>query len=225
MSIQAILFDLDNTLYPASSGLVSHVEQRIMRFVMEQMQVDAATALEMCQSYYATYGTTLQGLQSHFGGVEPEAYLNYIHDVPIEEFITPNPQLVEMLVELPVRKIIFTNSVRDYAERVLDHMGILDQFERIFDVRYFNLVGKPDPAAYIHIVEWLGLSGNEVIMIEDSRMNLPPAKALGMTTILIDETLTDPAGADYHVHTIIPALEIARQLLAPPVYGPSTRSA
>ncbi len=222
MSIQANLFDLDNTLYPASSGLVPHVEQRIMHFVMEHMQVDAATALEMCQSYYATYGTTLQGLQSHFGVVEPESYLNYIHDVPIEEFIVPNPQLVAMLTELPVRKIIFTNSVRDYAERVLDHMGIRDQFERIFDVRYFKLVGKPDPAAYAHILQWLRLPGEEVIMIEDSAVNLPPAKALGMTTILVDETLANPAGADYHVHTIIPALEIARQLLAPPMISAAT---
>ncbi|MBA3947596.1 MAG: pyrimidine 5'-nucleotidase [Herpetosiphonaceae bacterium] len=224
MSIQAILFDLDNTLYPASCGLVPHVEQRIARFVMEHMQVNEATALEMCQSYYVTYGTTLQGLQTHFGVAEPEAFVNYIHDIAVEEFITPNPKLTEMLAELPVRKIIFTNSVHDYAERVLEHMGIRDQFERIFDVRYFKLVGKPEPANYTHILDWLELSGEEVMMIEDSAVNLLPAKALGMTTILVDETLANPAGADYHVHNIIPALEIARQLLAPAMSSVVTTS-
>lgn len=214
MSIQAMIFDLDNTLYPASSGLIGQVEQRIHEFVIHHLGLDETAAQAMCKHYYATYGTTLRGLQTHHPHVEPEAYLDYIHNVGIEQCLEPQPELAAALAQLPVRKIIWTNSVTEYAERVLDRLAIRDQFELLLDVRYFNLHGKPDPAAYTHVLELLGVPGHAAIMVEDSLLNLPPAKTLGMTTILVAEEGGHTGSADYVVPHVMAALEVAAQLLA-----------
>ncbi|MEU9415980.1 HAD-IA family hydrolase [Streptomyces sp. NPDC048272] len=62
------------------------------------------------------------------------------------------------------------------------HMGIWD----LFDVHVVSeLVGlaKPDPAIYELTISRLGLSGTECVFVDDHAVNLPPAEALGITTV------------------------------------------
>lgn len=214
MSIRAMLFDLDNTLYPASSGVLQHIDRRIGEFVQERLGLSEADALSARRDFYSTYGTTLRGLQQHHQGVETEEYLKFVHDVAIEELLQLDARLNAALQRLPVRKVIFTNSPREHAERVLTALGLTDHFERIYDLRYFNFVGKPDPATYSHILEQLGISGEEALLVEDTPHNLPPAKQLGMTTILIHDGPLACAAADYIVPDVLTGLNIAEPLLA-----------
>ncbi|GAC1647982.1 MAG: hypothetical protein NVS4B8_20840 [Herpetosiphon sp.] len=216
MPIHAIIFDLDNTLYPASSGLILQVERRIHEYVMRVLGVDETTAHALCKHYYATYGTTLRGLQQHHGHVEFDAYLNYIHDVAVDQWLQPDSNLAAHLAALPLRKIVWTNSVAEYAGRVLDRLGIVDQFEAIFDVRFFKLAGKPDPAGYANVLSYLNLPPAQVIMVDDSLLNLAPARLLGMTVILVDENNVDIPGVDYVVPDVESAIEVAHRLAAPP---------
>lgn len=217
MAIQAILFDLDNTLYPASSGLMEHMSGRISGWVQQALQLDADAAHVLCKHYYATYGATVHGLRTYHPAVDPHAYLEYVHDIAIEQFLGPSTQLHTLLGRLPVRKIIFTNSVQPYAERVLACLGIREHFEQIFDLHYFDFDAKPNPAAYQHVLERLGLDGAQTIMVEDTLANLVPAKAFGMHTILIDETLQATVGADYIVPDVVRALEVAQELIDVPL--------
>jgi putative hydrolase of the HAD superfamily len=112
-----------------------------------------------------------------------------------------------------VVKIIFTNSPREHAERVLKAMGLAHHFERIFDLRYFSFVAKPNPECYQHILDQLGIEGSEVLLLEDTAHNLPPAKALGMTTMLICDDDQVCAEADYIVEDLQTALSIAETLI------------
>lgn len=223
MPIKAILFDLDNTLYPASCGLMHQIDQRIGEFVRTALQLEETEALELRKHYYATYGTTLRGLQTHYDHIEADVYLQFVHDIAIDRFVAPNTELDPLLNALPLRKIIFTNSPAEHAERVLDCMGIAQHFERTYDVRYFNFVAKPNLAAYEHVLEQIGLAGDETIMIEDTLDNLPPAKQLGMLTILVDESGTVQDGADYIVPDIIAALKIVQHLIDPALPQPKRR--
>ena len=62
--IDTWLFDLDNTLYDANSGVFPQIDRNMKRFLMAEfsLQEDAAHAYQ--KRLYADYGTTLSGLIS-----------------------------------------------------------------------------------------------------------------------------------------------------------------
>ena len=215
MAIRAVLFDLDNTIYPASNGLMQSIDQRIGEYVQRTLGISEDEALRLRRHYYAEFGTTLRGLQQHNGHVEIESYLQYVHDVALDAFLQSDERLNALLTSLKARKAIFTNSPREHAERVLEILGIARHFERIFDLRYFNFVAKPDPACYARVLQELGVAGEEVMLLEDTSNNLRPAKQLGMTTILIDEHGQPNELADFVVPDVVAAVEVANRLTAP----------
>ena len=215
MTIRAMLFDLDNTLYPASSGLMQHLDRRIGEYVQQRLGMSEHEAHEVRRHYYAAYGTTLRGLQQNHQHVETDEYLRFVHDIAVEQYLTASAELDAALADLAVTKVIFTNSPREHAERVLQTMGVAHHFERIFDLRYFNFVAKPDPACYQHILDELAVAGEEALLLEDTASNLDPAKALGMTTILISERPLECPTADYIAPDILSALDLAKPLIAP----------
>ncbi|MDG4856711.1 HAD-IA family hydrolase [Streptomyces sp. T-3] len=64
-----------------------------------------------------------------------------------------------------------------------EHTGIWD----LFDVHVISeIVGlaKPDPAIYQLTLDRLGLPGQECVFVDDHPVNLPPAEALGISTVL-----------------------------------------
>ncbi len=214
MSIRALLFDLDNTLYSHSSGVMQGIDRQIGEYLQQRLGLSEQDALTTRRDYLNTYGTTLRGLQHHYGEVETEEYLHYVHDIGVENLLRFDEQLDFALARLPARKVIFTNSPREHAERVLAAMDVAHHFERIFDLRYFEFVGKPEPSAYRHILEQLEVGGDEALLLEDTAANLDPAKALGMTTILIAPEPRDYPAADFQAPDVLAALRLAEPLLA-----------
>lgn len=182
--LRFLVCDLDNTLYPPDSGVMGAVGQRMVRYIIQRVGVSPEDADQLKRRYYQEYGTTMRGLVLHYG-IDPEDYLAFVHDLPLEQFIQPNPDLDTMLDSIPLRKVVFTNSDREHAERVLAVLGIRHRFERIIDIRDFNLLSKPHPSAYLRILDILNAHANECILVEDAADNLPPAKALGMLTVLV----------------------------------------
>ena len=220
MAIEAVLFDLDNTIYPASNGLMQTIDQRIGEYVQRVLGIDEEEAMRLRRHYYAEYGTTLRGLQNHHRHVETETYLQYVHDVALDAFLASDAHLDTMLAKLDARKAIFTNSPREHAERVLEALGIAHHFERIFDVRFFDFVAKPNPEAYARVLDEIGVDGRRTMLLEDTPSNLPPAKDLGMTTILLSDDDAPHPLADYVVRDIVAAVELAQKLVGQP---PRTR--
>jgi putative hydrolase of the HAD superfamily len=213
MPISAVLFDLDNTIYPASSGVMKGIDVRITEYVQNLLGIDIEQAQELRRHYYRTYGTTLNGLQRHHG-VDAEHYLSHVHDLAIESFLTSDAELDQLLSELAATKAIFTNSPSEYARRVLRAIGIERHFAHIFDIRFSGFRPKPDPVVYQSVLDTLGVEGSEALLVEDSPQNLPPARALGMTTILVGEpSQADAALADYVTPDVLAAVRIALKLM------------
>jgi putative hydrolase of the HAD superfamily len=212
MPISAILFDLDNTLYPASSGLMHSVDTRITEYVQNLLGVEPAEAMDLRRQYFVDYGTTLRGLQHHHT-VDPEDYLAYVHDLALESFLASDAELDHLLSEVGATKAVFTNAPGDYARRVLATLGIERHFEQVFDIRFHGFQPKPDPVAYQRVLDALGVASAEVVFIEDTPQNLLPAHALGMTTILVG---VEPASAgevaDFVTPDILAALRVVLEL-------------
>ncbi|HYF63402.1 MAG TPA: pyrimidine 5'-nucleotidase [Herpetosiphonaceae bacterium] len=214
MPLRIALYDLDNTLYPHTVGLMDLINERINLFVQERLQMDPAAAMALRHQYFQAYGTTLAGLQKHHSLVETEDYLNFVHDIALDLLTADSGELGAALGALPLEKIIFTNSPREHALRVLTRMGLHDHFSRIFDIRAFEFAAKPHPNAYQVALLALGASGEECVLFEDTPANLAPAKAVGMTTVLIapegtplhpdaDWMATDVLAATHRIHALV----------------------
>ena len=119
-------------------------------------------------------------------GINAADYLTYVHDIPVEEFLGLNPALEAMLSALPLRRAVYTNANTEYSWRVLRALGVADHFERVIGIEDVGLRNKFHREAYEQALTLLGVRGPECIMVEDTVRNLRPAKALGLTTVLVD---------------------------------------
>lgn len=178
------IFDLDNTLYPASANLFALIDARIGEYVRDLLQCDAAEAHRIQKGYFHAHGTTLSGLMAEHD-VDPRHYLDFVHDVDMD-VLEANEALVEALARLPGRKLVFTNGDAPYAARVLDRLGLGASFESVHDIHATEYRPKPDPLAYKGLCDAYGLEPTESLFVEDMARNLKPAKAIGMTTVWID---------------------------------------
>jgi len=184
-----ILFDLDETLYPSSNGLMSLIRDRIVDYMVVRLGWSRDEAEEGRRRYVGEYGVTLDGLH-RLHGVDVGDYMEYVHAVPHSEYIKPNPALDRMLGRLRPSKAIFTNASQSHARRVLSALGVSpSHFECIFDFEAAGYCPKPDPEAYRRILARLGARGDQCVLVEDNLRNLETAKSVfGMTTVLVKKT-------------------------------------
>ena len=183
MTYSTILFDLDDTIYPPSSHVWDMISDRIHTYMIDKIGIPQEQVSAMRNKYYQTYGTTLRGLVIHHQ-IDPEEYLNFVHDVPVLDHLIPDPKLKEMLQSLPYQKYIFTNSDNKHANRVLNHLGIQDQFAGIIGIMDFFPSCKPMKEAFEIALKIIGQHPEECIFIDDSIKNLNQANQLGIFTIL-----------------------------------------
>lgn len=206
-----ILFDLDETLYPRQAKLMDAIGQRIQLFMVQKAGIPADDVVSKRRYYYQQYGTALRGLMEEYR-INPAEYLHFVHDLNPRDFFGASPPLNQMLTEIPLRKVIFTNADASHAERVLNTLQVRAHFERIIDLEAINYKNKPDPLAYRRVLELLDTAGAHCIMVDDTARNLIPAKDLGMTTILVDGDSKTPA-IDYAVPTIFHVERVLQELL------------
>ena len=184
--IRTILFDLDDTLYPRSAGIMVEIRRLILDYIRTQFDLAPEEADALRDRYLRAYGTTMRGLQVNHQ-VDPEEYLRHVHNIALREYLQPNPELDAVLGALSQEKVIFTNASREHAERVLDALGIRSRFSRIVDVRDMEYESKPQPTAYTRICQLLGVAPEECMLVEDNIRNLCPAQEIGMTTVLVGD--------------------------------------
>ena len=185
--MKAVLFDLDNTLYPAERDLFSLIDVRINRYMEEIVVIDPEDVDGLRRQYWQAYGTTLQGLIRHHV-VDPEDYLDYVHAVDVSSRLSHDLELKQVLEDLKILSYVFTNGSRCHVDRVVAALGLDGLFSDIFDIRIADYQPKPNPDPYRQVLEKLALSGDQCIMVEDQLQNLQTAKQFGMKTVLVGAT-------------------------------------
>ena len=190
-SIDVWLFDLDNTLYPASCRLFDQIDRAMGQYVADLLSLEPVEARALQKQYFREHATTLRGLMTHHN-IDPHDYLSVVHDIDHTP-VQPNPRLDAALERLPGRKLIFTNGSVPHAEAVLERLGVTRHFEAIFDIVASDFIPKPDLAPYHELLRRHGIAPNRTFFAEDSARNLVPAHALGMTTLYVQH------GADWNV--------------------------
>jgi putative hydrolase of the HAD superfamily len=186
------IFDLDDTLYPASCNLFAQVSRRIGEYIVKTLDVPAEQARHLQIAYYRKFGTTLLGLM-HEHKLPPEPFLEYVYDIDLSA-VSELSELKTAIAHLPGRRLIFTNASRHHAEKVARRLGILELFDDICDIAALEYVPKPGPEAYDRFLQLHGVTATKSAMFEDFPHNLEAASKLGMTTILVcPDHATHPA--------------------------------
>jgi putative hydrolase of the HAD superfamily len=199
-NLRYALFDLDNTIYPKSCGLMNEIGNRINRYMVERLGISEDEVSRRRLAFLIKWGTTLNALRRHYS-VDPDEFLDFVHNIRLNRYLQKDPALDNMLERLTLRKIIFTNADARHARRVLSHTGILRHFEMIFDIHMLDFINKPDRRAYFMILDFIGARPEECVLIEDSPANIHAAKELGMVTVMVgSEERVD--GANYHIQNI-----------------------
>ncbi|HEY8004129.1 MAG TPA: pyrimidine 5'-nucleotidase [Phenylobacterium sp.] len=181
--VETWLFDLDNTLYPTTSGFMGEIERRMTDYVERLTGLPRDEAYRLQKKYLAEYGLTLSGLIEHHG-VDPAEYHAMFDDLPLEG-LAENPDLIAAIERLPGRRLIFTNANDVHAERVLARLGLAHLFDDVFHIALSAYVPKPSRVAFAAIDAAHGIDPKITAFFEDSERNLEPAAELGMTTVLV----------------------------------------
>src|SRR5438552_15484721 len=77
-SIETWIFDLDNTLYPASCRLFDQIHANMTRFIAERLDLSPEAALALQKTYFREHGTTLRGLMT-VDRIGPDDFLASLH--------------------------------------------------------------------------------------------------------------------------------------------------
>ena len=135
-NIDTWVFDLDNTLYSADSGIFQQVSMLMGKFVAKHLKINIKKAKELQRKYYKQHGTTLRGLMDNHG-VDPDYFLEKVHKLDYS-IVNPNLKLAKNLENLNGKKLIITNANKKHADIILDKLQITNLFEGIYDIKMAN---------------------------------------------------------------------------------------
>ncbi len=184
MRFSTVFFDLDDTLYPASTGLWPVLKGRMSDYMRERMGFPEAEIPHIREKYFLAYGTTLRGLQANHE-IDTEDFLAYVHDVPLKNFLTPDPAQRKAIASLGTRNLIFTNADIPHARRVLAALELEDLFEAIIDINAAAPWCKPMPEAFAVAMQAAGESDpSRCVMIDDLPRTVQAARGLGLYGVL-----------------------------------------
>lgn len=178
------IFDLDNCLYPASTGLFALIDERMGAYIQRLLDCDAHEARRVQKAHFHEHGTTLAGLMKTLD-VDPHHFLDEVHAIPLDR-VQADDALAAALSRLPGRRFVFTNGDAPYARRVLEAIGVGSHFDDLHDIHASELRPKPDPHGYVLLCERFGIDPTHALLVDDMAQNLKPAKQLGMTTVWVD---------------------------------------
>ena len=182
--INTWIFDLDNTLYSADSGIFQQVHKLMGEFISNNLNMDMPQAKKLQAKYYKQHGTTLRGLMDNHG-IDPDYFLDEVHRLDYS-IVSSNKILNQELNKLEGRKIIYTNANKKHAIDVLDRIDLTNFFDEIFDIKMANYIPKPELKPYKQIIDLFNINPDTSAMFDDIAKNLVPAKKVNFTSVWID---------------------------------------
>jgi pyrimidine 5'-nucleotidase len=196
MRFTTVFFDLDDTLYPSSTGLWPAIQDRMNLYMCDRLGITEKDVPQLREQYFKMYGTTLRGLQERHN-VDKEDFLALVHDLPLKEYLTPNPIVRDIIASLPTRNLIFTNADVNHARRVLAELDLDDLFETIIDVHAVSPYCKPMLESFAIAMELANEPDpRKCVVIDDLPRTTRAALSVGMASLLYgcEEPCEDASG-------------------------------
>ena len=186
---RTLLFDLDDTLYPKSVGLLKTVSERIVAYIEMRLKLSHGDANEMRIKYRDAFGSSLVGLY-HIEKIDPVAYEKYVYDIDYAFYLSPDYELAEVIGSLPQEKIVFTNAAEGHASAVIKHLGLERYIDKIVSIEKLFYYAKPMPQSFREMFRVTGINASETIFFDDQVSNLIAAQRFNMRTALVSEEIS-----------------------------------
>ncbi|XP_038906989.1 uncharacterized protein LOC120092836 [Benincasa hispida] len=213
-SFDCLIFDLDDTLYPFNTGIAAACKKNIEDFLIEKCGFPKTQAPILRTELFKTYGSTLAGLRALGYDIQADDYHGFVHGKLPYDRIKQDIQLRRLLLAIPHRKIIFTNSDMNHATEVLSRLGLEDCFEKIICFETMNpnlpkatrpnefpILLKPSMDAMRIVLDVVDVDPRRTLFLDDNVRNIAAGKALGLRTVLVGKTVKSKE-ADYVVETV-----------------------
>jgi putative hydrolase of the HAD superfamily len=186
--VERLWLDYDGTVYPASHELADEIDRRITAWVAKARGVAWEDADLLRRDLYRKHGNTLRGMMRE-DDTDPNAYLDFVFDLPDSAFPGPDRRLRAALEGLGLPISVFTNARADYVRRGLGHLGLEGLVDRVHDIASFGWTAKPEAHLYDEMVRREGIvDPGRVLFVEDRAENLAPARVRGIRCVWIDES-------------------------------------
>jgi len=223
---ECLLFDMDDTLYPLNSGLTAACTKNIEDYMVQKIGVEESTVQDYNKMLFETHGTSMAGLRAEGHEFDYDEYHSFVHGRLPYENLKPDAVLKNLLLSMPQRKIVFTNSDKVHAAKVLKRLGLQDCFEGIICFETLNppskvpesnnewdlptdnptipktpIICKPSQEAMDQAIRLANADPQRTIFFDDSRRNIAAGKRAGLHTVLVG-TSVRTKGADFALECI-----------------------
>lgn len=206
-------FDLDNTLYPKSSGIAELMVERIELFFVNYLKLPLEESRVLGARFYRDYGLAIKGLIKHFS-IDPLEYDRYVDGgLPLEDILKPYPELTTLMDRLSKRGScwVFTNAGKCHATRVLKLLQIDCFFSGVIycDYSETDFPAKPDRSAFIRAMRCAAVTEpSKCFFFDDSIGNIRTAQEIGWKVVYIDEDSISKEKSSSSVDEINASMEI-----------------
>lgn len=220
----AIIFDMDDTLYSSKVGIGQALKKNIDDFLVEKFGFEESEASALRVELFKKYGSSLAGLRALGYDIDADEYHSFVHGRLPYNLIKPDPELRSLLRSINQRKIIFTNSDRVHAIKVLDRLGIKDCFERIICFETMNpnlsrssrpdefpVVLKPAMEAMNIAVDFADIDPRRTLFLDDNVRNIAAGNAVGLKTALVG-TSTKTKECDYVLEKVTDMVHVIPEI-------------
>ncbi|KAK0606116.1 hypothetical protein LWI29_034256 [Acer saccharum] len=191
-----LLFDLDETLYPLSSGLSVEVTKNIQEYMIEKLGIEESKVPDLCFSLYKYYGTTMAGLRI-FTNADKAHAARVLNQLGLEDCF-------DMIICFET--LNSTNKGSDLVnESNISSTGIFDinDYNRHPDLELPKtpIVCKPFEEAYEQVFKIANINPQKTFFFDDSVRNLQTGKRMRLHTVSVG-TSHKAEGVDYALESI-----------------------
>jgi putative hydrolase of the HAD superfamily len=194
----SVIFDLDDTLYSSNTGISRSTKRNIDEFLVQKFGFPLTQASNLKTELFKKYGSSLAGLRALGYDIDADEYHSFVHGRLPYDVIKPDFHLRNLLRSINQRKIIFTNSDKIHAIKVLERLGISDCFEQIICFETMNpnlskstrpdefpVILKPSLDAMNIAIDAAEVDPRRTLFLDDNVHNIAAGKAVGLRTALM----------------------------------------
>jgi putative hydrolase of the HAD superfamily len=190
--MHALLVDLDRTLYPYAAGLQEAGDVLLTAYVARTLGLSEEEAHALRRRLWAQYGTSARGLEVEHGLSQAQTYANCIELLTPSDYVSPRPEVREMLAALPCPAWVCTNSTALYAGRVLRALGLEGCFAGVITIETMHWRAKPAREAWEASLAAAGVGAEQALFVDDALLNVQGAHDYGMRSVLCHPQPREP---------------------------------
>lgn len=219
-AVKTIIWDLDNTLYPYTEQQIEHWHAATLQAARDLgVSISNEAGMQMARESYNKHNYSSKTFVDTYNLCPQEMHRNMFPHT--DETLLPVCELTQNAFQdvQHCDHVILTHASRNWAERVLKHLGLRDFFkdDLIFGLEDYGYEEKHHSnKGIIGALDATGTDPEHALFAEDSLQNLKKAKnALVQTAYLHQGSAGDNDNTPPFVnHVFVNALDLITQLKA-----------